>query len=286
MAPVAISEPIAAAPDTADLKAATQSKQFRSHKGVSDDFMYAFKYDTSLPTLDRFETDFDKDVDVQALAFGGTRCPSRGSTERSTVKRRFDPPPPNSYRRLQFIGMSLVDRVGRRKLTIRIYPGMIIGLVWAIISFHFLAKTTGSVLGAGNQYPPALVGSVLGAILLFVASFGLTYSHMIWYQSEFLALEIRAVGSAISTCFCWLANLVVSVAYLTQLSSLGTVGTYGMYLAFISIGYVFVYFCYPETKGLSIDEIRMILEDDFGVKKADAMLKEKKQIAAQLHSQA
>ncbi|OCF30844.1 MFS transporter, SP family, solute carrier family 2 (myo-inositol transporter), member 13 [Kwoniella heveanensis CBS 569] len=185
-----------------------------------------------------------------------------------------------------FIGMSLVDRVGRRKLMMRIYPGMLIGLVWAIISFHYLAKTTGGVLEAGNTYPPALVGSLLGAILLFVASFGLTYSHMIWYQSEFLALEIRAVGSAISTCFCWLANLVVSVAYLTQLRTLGTVGTYGMYLGFISCGYVFVYFCYPETKGLSIDETRQIFEDDFGVKKADAMLKEKRQIAAGLHSQA
>lgn len=92
-----------------------------------------------------------------------------------------------------------------------------------------------------------MVGSVLSSIVLFVIPFGLTYSHIIWYQSEFLPLEIRAAGSAISTTACWLANLVVSVAYLTQLEKLGATGTYGLYLGFITIGYIFVYFCYPET---------------------------------------
>jgi SP family myo-inositol transporter-like MFS transporter 13 len=83
--------------------------------------------------------------------------------------------------------------------------------------------------------------------MFFTISFGLTYSHIVWYQSEFLALEIRAGGSAIATTACWLANLVVSVAYLTPLNSLGATGTYGLYLGFIVLGYIFVVFCYPET---------------------------------------
>lgn len=36
----------------------------------------------------------------------------------------------------QFIGMSLVDKVGRRRLMLMFVPGMMIALVWAIISFH------------------------------------------------------------------------------------------------------------------------------------------------------
>lgn len=110
-----------------------------------------------------------------------------------------------------------------------------------------MTKPTGGLLQVGYVYPTAYVGSVLGSILLFTACYGLSYSHIIWYQSEFLALEIRAAGSAIATTSCWVANLIVSVAFLTQLESLGPAGVYGLYLGFITIGYVFVFFCYPET---------------------------------------
>ncbi|AFR95267.1 MFS transporter, SP family, solute carrier family 2 (myo-inositol transporter), member 13 [Cryptococcus neoformans C23] len=183
-----------------------------------------------------------------------------------------------------FIGMSIVDKVGRRKLMITFIPGMMIAFTWTIISFHFLTKPTGGLLLKDYQYSTPLVGSVLGSIVLFVIPFGLTYSHIIWYQSEFLPLEIRAAGSAISTTACWLANLVVSVAYLTQLEKLGATGTYGLYLGFITIGYIFVYFCYPETKGLSIDETAEIFIDGFGIEKAHQMLREKRAFAAELYA--
>jgi SP family myo-inositol transporter-like MFS transporter 13 len=110
-----------------------------------------------------------------------------------------------------------------------------------------MTKETGGDLVKDVEYSMGLVGSVLRAIVLFTGSFGITYSHIVWYQSEFLALEIRAAGSAIATGSCWVANLVVSVTYLTELETLTAAGTYGLYFGFILVGYVFVYFCYPET---------------------------------------
>jgi SP family myo-inositol transporter-like MFS transporter 13 len=74
---------------------------------------------------------------------------------------------------------------------------------------------------ADYPYDKSLVGSALGTIILFVVGFGSFYGYICWYQSEFLPLEIRAAGSAIAVSACWIANLVVSVAYLTQLESLG-----------------------------------------------------------------
>lgn len=76
---------------------------------------------------------------------------------------------------------------------------------------------------------------------------GIVSDDSVWYQSELLALEIRAAGSAIATTSCWIANLVVSVVFLTQLESLGADGTYGLYFGFITVGYIFVWFCYPES---------------------------------------
>ena len=161
--------------------------------------------------------------------------------------------------------MTIVDRVGRRRLLVCAVPGMIIGLIWALITFYckflqlacslrlrrsltiaVMTNDSGGQLLDGFTYSNALVGSVLGAILVFSISFGLTYSHIVWYQSEFLALEIRAAGSAVATTSCWIANLVVSVAYLTQLENLGAAGTYGLYAALTTMGYIFVLLYYPE----------------------------------------
>ncbi|RSH79198.1 uncharacterized protein EHS24_001237 [Apiotrichum porosum] len=184
-----------------------------------------------------------------------------------------------------FIGMTLVDKVGRRGLLMRVAPGMIAGLLWAVVAFYFMTKDTGGQLVEGYAYSTMNVGLVIGAIILFVCSFGATYAHICWYQSEFLPLEIRATGSAIATTANWVPNLVIAVAFLTQLETLTPAGTYGLYLGFVICGYIFAYYCYPETKGLSIDETNLIFQDGFGVKKASEMLKDKKALLAEMREQ-
>ena len=143
--------------------------------------------------------------------------------------------------------MSIVDKVGRRRLALIGLPVMVIGMTWAIISVYFMTAPTDHLLVEGATYDRSLAGSLIGAIAFFVVGYGISYSHLGWYQSEILALEIRAMGSAIATTAVWIANLTVSVAFLTQLETLTPAGTYGLYLGFILSGYVFVYFCYPET---------------------------------------
>ncbi|KAI5478844.1 MFS transporter, SP family, solute carrier family 2 (myo-inositol transporter), member 13 [Pseudohyphozyma bogoriensis] len=169
------------------------------------------------------------------------------------------------------LGANIVDRVGRRRLLVTIVPGLITGLIWAAISFHFLTKDTNNRIIDGYTYNSAIAGSLLGAICLFVACFGTTLSHINWYQSEFLALEIRALGSAISTTLQWIANLIISVSYLSMLDTITPTGTYSLFLAFCVIGYIFVWFCYPETKGLSIDETELLFADGYGVQKSIEM---------------
>lgn len=143
--------------------------------------------------------------------------------------------------------MSIVDRVGRRRLALIGLPIMVLGMVWAIVSVYFMTAPTDHFLVEGASYDRALAGSLIGAIAFFVVGYGISYSHLGWYQSEFLALEVRAMGSAVATTAVWISNLTVSVAFLTQLETLTPAGTYGLYLGFIICGYIFVYFCYPES---------------------------------------
>ncbi|THZ17469.1 hypothetical protein D6C91_05908 [Aureobasidium pullulans] len=174
-----------------------------------------------------------------------------------------------------FLGMSMVDRIGRRGLLMKFGPIMAVGLLWCLIAFYFMCKDTGHVLVDGHTYPQKDVILVITGIVIFVTGFGSTYAHLCWYQSEYLALEIRAAGSAISTTASFTANLVVAVSFLSELQTLTPSGTYGLYLCFIIIGLVLAYWCYPETKGLSVDEAFSLFEDDFGVKKSKQMRKEK-----------
>ncbi|PSK37267.1 Myo-inositol transporter 1 [Elsinoe australis] len=172
-------------------------------------------------------------------------------------------------------GMIMVDRIGRRGLLMRFGPIMVVGLLWCLVAFYFMCKDTGYVLVEGYQYPQKLVALVIAGIVIFVAGFGSTYAHLCWYQSEYLALEIRAAGSAVSTTASFTANLIVAVSFLSELQTLTPSGTYGLYLGFIIIGLVLAYFCYPETKGLSIEEAFSLFEDGFGVQKSKQMRKEK-----------
>ncbi|KAM0746829.1 putative myo-inositol transporter [Meredithblackwellia eburnea MCA 4105] len=173
------------------------------------------------------------------------------------------------------LGSNIVDRVGRRRLLLIAVPMFMFSLAWAIASFHFLTQGTGGLLVEGATYPKTAAGSLMGAICCFVIFFGVSLSHLVWYQSEFLPLEIRAAGSAISSTCLWLANLIISVSFLSLLTSLTPMGTYGLYLGFCTVGGIFVYFCYPETKGLSIDETDQLFLDGYGIKKSEQMRAEK-----------
>lgn len=117
-------------------------------------------------------------------------------------------------------GMVMVDRIGRRGLLMKFGPIMVIGLTWCLVSFYYMCKPTGGYLEEGYIYPNKLVAMVIAGIVIFVVGFGSTYAHLCWYQSEYLALEIRAAGSAVSTTASFSANLIVAVTFLTEFVSL------------------------------------------------------------------
>ncbi|KIR27130.1 MFS transporter, SP family, solute carrier family 2 (myo-inositol transporter), member 13 [Cryptococcus deuterogattii LA55] len=156
------------------------------------------------------------------------------------------------------IGMSTVDKIGRRGLLL-----------------IDMCKPTGGFLDTAYSYNTTNVGVVIGGIVFYVAGFGLTYSHLVWYQAEYLALEVRSMGSGVATACCWIANLVVSVSYLSELETMTPSGTYGFYLGISVVAFVFIVFCFPETKQLSIDETSLLFENDWGVKRSAQMRKER-----------
>lgn len=63
-------------------------------------------------------------------------------------------------------------------------------------------------------------------------------------------------------------------------------GAFGFYSGLCFLGSIFVFFLYPETSGLSLEETREVFKDGYGIRKANRMRAQKKQILGQIRAEA
>ncbi|RDA84951.1 hypothetical protein CP532_1742 [Ophiocordyceps camponoti-leonardi (nom. inval.)] len=145
--------------------------------------------------------------------------------------------------------LSLIDRVGRRRILLWSMPGMMIGLVAAAAGFSKLSPEVTTVSGRAG---PARV--ILASIMVYVATYALGLGNVPWMQSELFPLAVRSVGSGVATATNWSANLVVGLTFLPMMEALSPAWTMGTYAVVCFVGYVLVWRIYPETAGLSLEE--------------------------------
>ena len=135
----------------------------------------------------------------------------------------------------------LMDKVGRRPLLITGAAGMTVSHVALTV-----AARSGHFEGA----------IVLGAILLFIASFAVSVGPGYWIVvSEILPNRVRGLAISIIQGLTSLASLVVVLLFPWELKSLGLTGTFLVYGLVTAFTICLVYFFIPETKGKSLEKI-------------------------------
>ncbi|CAE6459016.1 unnamed protein product [Rhizoctonia solani] len=159
------------------------------------------------------------------------------------------------------VALKYIDIIGRRKIMLFTPPGMIFGLTLASISFYYLTKNTGGVLVDGAKYPATWSSLVLFSM-----------------QSELFALEVRGIGASIATSANWAANLVIGATYLSLMHAITPSGAFGFYAGLCLLGWLFCIFCYPETAGLSLEEVKLIFRNDFGIKASERLRATKREL--------
>lgn len=97
-----------------------------------------------------------------------------------------------------------------------------------------------------------------------------------WVGTELLPLEVRALGTMMNTVTCWGCNIIIASTFLTMMKSMTASGAFGFYAGICFLGWIFVIFCYPEVKGLPLEEVRQIFDHGFGVKHARQIQKRAK----------
>jgi SP family myo-inositol transporter-like MFS transporter 13 len=119
---------------------------------------------------------------------------------------------------------------------------------------------TGGVLVAGSNYSKAWSAIVLLSMILFVASYATGLGNVPWQQGEFFPLEVRGLGTSLSTATNWSANLLINSTYLSLMARITPSGAFGFYAGLCLLGFLFVVFCFPETAGLSLEEVRGVFD--------------------------
>ncbi|KAK4705429.1 hypothetical protein P7C70_g784, partial [Phenoliferia sp. Uapishka_3] len=180
------------------------------------------------------------------------------------------------------IGVIFLDKVGRRRTYLIGAPICIAALCMASMCFHFMTIPTGGKLDTsligGYQYPSNWVIGMIMCMIIYLLGFCPSLGTVPYTTIELLPLEVRSIGTAIAVSWQWIGNIVLSSTFLTIMNKTGPAGSFGIYAVVIAIALVFVYFCYPEPSGLSIEETGELFTEGFGVKKANMMRRARQQV--------
>jgi hypothetical protein len=143
------------------------------------------------------------------------------------------------------IGRQIVDRVGRRRLTLVMVPGTVVSLIVLGIMFQLgMAKTqTGSIW--------------LVVCLLIYRVFNAGGVQVIgWLMgSEMFPLAIRGKASSVHAATLWGSNLIITSTALSTVAVLGTGGAMWVYAGLNFLCFLFVWKFVPETTGHSLEDI-------------------------------
>jgi MFS transporter, SP family, arabinose:H+ symporter len=142
------------------------------------------------------------------------------------------------------IAMSVIDKLGRKKLL----------LVGAVGTAACLAGV-GAIFSV-NRHQNLLVWLLVG----FIASFAFSQGAVIWvYLSEVFPNRVRAKGQSLGSLTHWLMNAIISFAFPT-LAAWSKSIPFVFFSAMMVLQFVVVLLVYPETKGLSLEEMQRRLE--------------------------
>ena len=156
-----------------------------------------------------------------------------------------------TYVIMNCLGLAIVDRVGRRKLSLIMTPGAALAL--AVLGAVF-------VFGADSASTAPFIVACLIAFMLFTAG-GLQV--MGWLTgSEVYPLGVRGAGTSAQAATLWGSNVIITLTLLTTIETIGVGQTMWMYAGFNVLAFLFVLRYFPELAGRSLEDIETSLRED------------------------
>ncbi|KAI6108424.1 general substrate transporter [Pisolithus croceorrhizus] len=142
----------------------------------------------------------------------------------------------------------LVDRWGRRSILLS--GAVTMGIALAFTGWWMYIDV------------PETPQAVVFCVIVFNAAFGYSWGPIPWlYPPEIMPLSFRSKGVSLSTATNWAFNFIVgeTTPYLQEVITWRLYPMHGFYCA---CSFILVYFLYPETKGVPLEEMDAVFGEE------------------------
>ena len=145
-----------------------------------------------------------------------------------------------------FLGMSLIDKVGRKTL-------LMIGSVGTAACLAGVAA-----IFFTNTHQALL----LYLLIAYIAFFAVSQGAVIWvYIAEVFPTRVRSKGQSLGSGSHWVMNAIIALIFPLLAKSSGGI-PFAFFAAMMALQFFVVLFIYPETKGLSLEQLQHKLKLD------------------------
>jgi SP family arabinose:H+ symporter-like MFS transporter len=141
------------------------------------------------------------------------------------------------------LGMSLIDKLGRRTLLLIGSVGMALCLAGVAAIFHT------------NTHLNALVW----LLVAYIGFFAISQGAVIWvYIAEVFPNRVRAKGQSLGSSSHWIMNALISFSFPVLAKSSGAL-PFAFFACMMALQFFVVLFIYPETKGITLEQLQQQL---------------------------
>ena len=102
----------------------------------------------------------------------------------------------------------------------------------------------------------------LAALVVFIGCFAFSVGPVVWTVfNEIFAGHIRGRAVAVAMAFNWASAFIASQIFLSLIGVLGSSLTFWLFGCFCLIGWVWIFYAVPETKGRSLEPVQLLWKD-------------------------
>lgn len=148
-----------------------------------------------------------------------------------------------------YFGFRWIDKIGRRPLALAGFAGMAVFIVIAALGVAFLTGTPKIAL-------------VMVGFSFFITSFAIGVGGTGWLiQGEVFPTSVRGRAAAVAASVDWLANFAIIEIFPALDKAIGLAWVMVIFAALALLAIVFVARFLPETKGLSVEQVVTVFEE-------------------------
>jgi sugar porter (SP) family MFS transporter len=145
-----------------------------------------------------------------------------------------------------FVALGVVDRLGRRPLML--FGAASLAVIYVVLGYSYHNHVQG--------LPMLLL------VLAAIACYAMSLAPVTWVViSEIFPNRIRGAAMAVAVAALWLACFILTYTFPLLNKGLGPAKTFGLYAGICVLGFLFILFKLPETKGKTLEDLERELVD-------------------------